>query len=211
MRWHLVPPAALIGALLLAPVAWAGAPTDQLRAAVDRVIKILEDPELKKPARAEERRAQVRAVAHEIFNFKELARRTLARHWRERTPEEQEEFTELFADLLERAYLGKIDLYQGERVRYTDERVEGDFATVGSVILTKEGTEVPVEYRMLKNQGRWEVYDVVVEGISLVSNYRSQFARIIQRSGYAELVDKLRAKQVEVQPVGKTRPASKGQ
>lgn len=211
MSWRLVPLAALVGALALAPLARAGAPTDQLRAAVDRVVKILEDPELKKPARTEERRAQVRAVVHEIFNFKELARRTLARHWRERTPAEQEEFTALFADLLERSYLGKIDLYQGEKVRYTDEEVDGDYATVGSVILTKEGLEVPVEYRMLRNGTRWEVYDVVVEGISLVANYRSQFARIIQRSGYAELVEKLRAKQVEVAPVGKTTPKPKGQ
>ncbi|MBI1893354.1 MAG: ABC transporter substrate-binding protein [Candidatus Rokubacteria bacterium] len=213
MRWRLVPLAALMGVLAMAPLAGAGAPTDQLRSAVDRAIKTLDDPEFKKPARAEERRAQVRAAAQEIFNFKELARRTLARHWRERTPEEQEEFAALFAELLERAYLGKIELYRGEKVRYTDEKVEEDYATISTMIVTKEGPEVPVEYRMLRNGTRWEVYDVVVEGVSLVANYRSQFNRIIQTSGYAELVKRLRAKQVEIQPPGegKAKPKSKGQ
>lgn len=213
MRWRLVRLAALMGVLALASPARAGAPTDQLRSAVDRTIKILEDPGLKKPEKAQERRNEIRKLAYEMFNFKEMAQRTLARHWRERTPQEQEEFTHLFSDLLERAYLGKIELYGGEKVRYTNEKIEGEFAVVSTTIMTKEGLEVPVDYRMRKRDSRWEVYDVVIEGISLVLNYRSQFGRIIQRSSYQELVKKMKAKEAELLPKaeGKTKPKSKAQ
>jgi len=210
VRWGLVPLAALIGALALTPAAWAETPTDQLRATVERAIKILEDPELKTPARAEERRARIKAVAHELFNFKEVARRALGRHWRERTPAEQEEFTALFTELLERTYLGRIDLYGGERVQYVAETIDGDFAFVGTRVLTKEGPEVPVEYRMLRNSGRWEVYDVIVEGVSLVGNYRSQFNRIIQASSYEELAKKLKARTLELGAGGGEKPRPKG-
>lgn len=210
MRWRLVPLATLLGVLALTPAAWAGTPTDQLRSAVERAITVLEDPELKTPARAEERQARIKAVADEIFNFKEVARRALGRHWRERTPAEQEEFTALFAELLERTYLGRSELYGGERVQYVSETIEGDFATVGTKVLTKEGPEVPVDYRMLRNSGRWEVYDVVIEGISLVSNYRSQFNRIIQASSYEELAKKLKARTLELGAEGKEKPRPKG-
>lgn len=177
--------------------AWAGAPSDQLRTHVDRVLKVLDDPALKKDGHAHERRAAVRKIANEIFDFGETAKRSLGRHWQTRTPAEREEFVQLFADLLERSYLTKIELYGGEKILYNGDSVDGDQATVHTKIIAKGGTEVPIDYRMLRHGDRWVVYDVVIENISLVANYRSQFNKIIQTSSYQELVKKMKTKQEE--------------
>jgi phospholipid transport system substrate-binding protein len=189
--------AAVVALLVVAAPAGAGQPTDQLRAEIDRVIAVLDDPELKKEENAAARRAEVRRIANEIFDFGETAKRSLARHWASRTPTEREEFVQLFADLLERSYISKIELYGGERVVYVGETVDRDQAIVLTKITTRQGTEVPIEYRMLKRGDRWLVYDVVIEGVSLVANYRVQFNKIITTSSYAELVKKMRAKQEE--------------
>jgi phospholipid transport system substrate-binding protein len=178
--------------------AWAGAPTEQLRGRIDRVLGILEDSALKQEARAAERRAAIRTIANEIFDFRELSQRTLARHWQGRTAAERDEFVQLFADLLERSYIGKIETYSGgERIQYLGEAVDGDQATVRTKIVTKSGTEIPVDYRMHRAGDRWLVYDVAIEGVSLVANYRAQFNRIIQQSSFRELVAKLAAKKEE--------------
>jgi len=177
--------------------AWAGPPTEQLRSQVDRVLKTLEDPELKKEARARDRRASVRRIAEEIFDFTETARRSLGRHWAARTPAEREEFVRLFGDLLERSYLSKIEVYGGEKVQFLGDSIDGDNANVRTKIVTKQGTEIPIDYKMLKRADRWVVYDVAIEGVSLVSNYRTQFNKIIQTSSYEELVRKLKTKQEE--------------
>ncbi len=158
----------------------AGVPTDQLRGATDRVLKVLQDPELKQPANGEARRRQIRAIADEIFDWQETGKRALARHWQGRNPKEQEEFSRLFAELVERSYIGRIEQYSGERVVYAGETVEGDQATVRTKLITKSNTEIPVDYRMQKEGDRWRAYDVVIEGVSLVGNYRTQFNRIIQ-------------------------------
>ena len=183
--------------LVAAPRASAGAPTDQLKTRIDQVIKILEDPELKVDGKVKERRSAVRRVANDIFDFAETAKRSLARHWQGRTDKERDEFVSLFADLLERSYISKIELYGGERIQYTGERIDGDVATVSTKIATKQGTEIPVDYRMLRREDRWLVYDFSVEGVSLISNYRTQFNKIIQTSSYAELVKKMKTKQEE--------------
>ena len=187
--------------LLVAPgpgKVWAGAPTDQLRAQINRTIQILDDPELKKPGKTKDRRAAVRQVANDIFDFGETAKRSLARHWAARSQAERDEFVQLFADLLERSYISKIETYGGEKIQYTAEKIDGDLATVSTRIVTKNGTEVPVDYRMKKGADRWLVYDVSIEGVSLVSSYRTQFNKIIQTSSYNELVSKLRTKQDEL-------------
>ena len=105
---------------------------------------------------------------------------------------EREEFVHLFADLLESTYINKIDLYGGERLKFTEEKVDGDIAVVRAKVTTKQGTDVPVEARMNKKNDRWLIYDVAIENISLISNYRAQFDRIIRTSSYAELVKRLR-------------------
>jgi phospholipid transport system substrate-binding protein len=193
---------ALACALLVAPLAAreadAGAPTDQLRSQVDRVLKLLEDPGLQSPDKARERRVAVRKVADEIFDFGETARRALGRHWAARTPEERDEFVRLFGDLLERSYISKIELYGGEKIQYIGDRIDGETALVQSKLLTKNGSEVPIEYRMLKKAERWLVYDVVIEGVSLVANYRTQFNKIIQTSSFQELVKKMKTRQEQL-------------
>jgi len=176
--------AVVLALLLVAAPGWAGQPTDQLRTEIDRVLKVLDDPELKKEGRARERRAEVRRIAN-------------ARHWAPRTPAERDEFVQLFADLLERSYISKIELYGGEKIAYVGETIDGDVATVKTKITTRQGTEIPVDYRMHKRGDKWLVYDVIIEGVSLVANYRVQFNKIITTSSYAELVKKMRDKQEE--------------
>jgi phospholipid transport system substrate-binding protein len=197
MRFGLALVAAAV-VLTTSGAAWAGPPTDQLRGRVERVLRVLEDPTLKQEARTAERRAAIRTIAFEIFDFRELSQRALARHWQARTPAERDEFVQLFADLLERSYVGKIELYSGgERIQYNAETIEGDQATVRTRIVTKGGTEIPVDYRMHRVGDRWLVYDVSIEGVSLVSNYRAQFNKIIQTASFRGLVDKLKAKKEE--------------
>jgi phospholipid transport system substrate-binding protein len=194
-----VVPIALVLALVVAPPtpARAGQATDQLKVQIDRVMKMIEDPDLKKENRALERRKSVRKIAEDIFDFGETAKRSLGRHWLARTPAEREEFVGLFADLLERSYISKIELFNGEKIQFVGDTADGDQTIVRTKIVTKQGTEVPVDYRMLKKGDRWLVYDVVIEGVSLVANYRTQFNKIIQTSSYQELVKKMKTKQEE--------------
>jgi phospholipid transport system substrate-binding protein len=139
----------------------------------------------------------VRKISEDIFDYPDTARRALGQHWNARTPEEQREFVQLFADLLDRAYFSKIDRYQGEKVRYGAETVNGDEAIVKTTIMSKGGSDIPVDYRLHLTDGRWRVYDVNIEGVSLVSNYRTQFNKIVQTESYATLVQKLKAKDAE--------------
>lgn len=184
-------------ACLLPPKASAGAPTDQLKAPVDQVIRILQDPKLKPDSMAAERRAAIRKEAESIFDFPETAKRALGRHWQSLSAAEQSEFVSLFSDLLERAYLVKIERYSGEPIVYTGDSIEGELATVKTKFTTKQGTEIPIEYRLLRHGDRWMVYDVFIEGVSLIANYRTQFDRIMRTGSYQELARRLRAKQAE--------------
>jgi phospholipid transport system substrate-binding protein len=183
--------------LVSAQEAVAGAATDQLKGAIERVVATLDSPALKGDGKVLERRAAVRKIANEIFDFSEIARRSLGRYWPPLTEPQRTEFVGLFGDLLERSYISKIELYGGEKIVYSGERVEADLAVVSTRIMTKNGTEVPVDYRLFKRGDRWMIYDVSVEGISLVSNYRTQFNKIIQTNGYNGLVEKMRTKQME--------------
>ena len=190
--------AGLVLGLGVAP-AGAGEPTDQLRTQLERVLKTVQDPELKKAGRLAERQA-VRRIADEIFDFPDTAKRALARHWAQRTPAERQEFVALFADLFEHAYLSKVELYQGERVTYLGDTVEGNEALVRTQFATKQGSQVNVDYRMQRgSSGRWLVYDVLIEGVSLIDNYRTQFNSVILRSSYPELIKKLKAIQSQLQ------------
>ena len=184
-------------ALLVARDAFAGVPTDQLRGSIDLVLKIVTDPELKKEARTAERRKRIRAVVNQIFDFSEISQRCLGRHWQARTPAEKEQFIALFGDLLENAYITKIESYSGEKILYPGDTIEGDLALAKTRIVTKQETEIPVDDRMFLKDGRWAVYDVSIEGISLIGNYRTQFNAVIQRSGYSDLVARLTAKRDE--------------
>jgi len=187
----------MVGALVCSSLAVAQeGPTPQVKATVDRVLDILRDETLKGPKAEAARVKQLREVIFARFDFSEMAKRCLGIHWRARTPQERKEFIALFSDLLELSYRRKIERYTDEKILYTKEQVDGKFGVVNTQIVSeRENVDVPIEYKVIRRDGEWKVYDVVIDGISLVSNYRSQFNRIIQQSSYAELVKKMRVKQ----------------
>jgi phospholipid transport system substrate-binding protein len=194
--------ALLVALALVVPAAAreaaAAEPTTQLRVQIDRVLKVLEDPKLKSPEKAKERRAAMRRVANDIFDFTETSKRALGRHWAARTPAEREQFVQLFADVLERSYISKVELYGGETIEYEGDTVDGDQSAVNTRIVTRHGLRVPIQYRMQRKGERWLVYDVIIEGVSLIANYRSQFYKIIQTSSFEELVKKMKTRQEEL-------------
>ena len=171
----------------------AGPATEQLRTRVERVVAVLEDPQLKaKPAA---RRTALRAAAVDIFDFTEITRRSLGRHWQTASQTERDDLVSLMTVLLERSYLSRIEQYSGERIVFAGETAESDLATVRTRLVGKGGVETAVDYRLYRVADRWMVYDVTVEGVSLVANYRAQFNKIIQTSSAQGLVERLRAKQ----------------
>ena len=175
----------------------AGAPTDQVRSTLDKISDVLNNPRLKSEAKKEERRQQLRAIIYPRFDFPEMAKRSLASHWRRLTPEEQKEFVEIFTDLLEHAYVGRIESYNDEKFVYVRETEDHDFSEVNTKVHTEKGEEFSLNYRLRLVNGEWKVYDIVVENISLVNNYRSQFNRIITNSSYEELVRRMKEKRIE--------------
>jgi phospholipid transport system substrate-binding protein len=191
----------LISLFMLCSVhgAWAGAPTDQLREGVDGVIKILRDPELKGDKQIDQRRAAIAVVAREIFDFGEMARRSLAQHWDKRSPAEQKEFVRLFTALFQRSYISKVDQQDvaGSRMTYRGETVDADHAVVQTTVALNNGSEMPLGYRMHKPRDHWQVYDLSLDGISLVANYRAQFNKIIRTSSYETLVARLKSNEAE--------------
>ncbi|MDO8478155.1 MAG: ABC transporter substrate-binding protein [Candidatus Rokubacteria bacterium] len=190
MSGHRLIPLLAVFVLGLASDAWAGQPTDQLRAYTDQVLKVLQNPALSLP----ERREAVKHLAEDVFEVSETAKRALGPHWLQRTPAEREEFVKLFANLLEQTYIARIDEFGGEKLRYVSEQIDGDRAIVRARIMTKNGTEVPVESRLLRKETRWLIYDILVENLSLISNYRSQFDRVIRTTSYEELVKRLKTR-----------------
>ncbi len=182
----------------LSPVrAGAGVPTDQIKATVDRALLLLKDPRLKQASKNKERRDRLRQILFTRFDFAEMARRALGPDWRRRTPKEQDEFVRLFTDLLERAYADTIESYTDEKIVYVGERLDGNFAEVSSRISNSRGQEFSIDYKTRLAGTEWKVYDVIVENISMVNNYRSQFRRVISNSSYDELVRRLKDKQAE--------------
>ena len=173
-------------------------PTEQVRQVVDQVVRIVADPELKKPQKERQRRQALKSAIGSIFDFAEMAQRSLATHWKERTPAERQEFVSLFETLLENSYAGKIESYHDEQIVYLKESVTGEYAEVKSKVKAAKGDDYSLDYRLMQKGGKWRVYDVVIEGVSLVSNYRGQFNRIVNNQGYPELLKKLRSKSAEI-------------
>lgn len=178
-------------------------PLEVVRASVARVLAIVQAPHAVSSGGAQ-RRTEIRRVAQGLFDFDEMARLTLARHWKDRSVQEQEEFVRLFTDLLERSYLTTIENYAGERVTFLGESVSGPYAQVRSRITTDRRMEISIDYRLIESGARWAVYDVVLDGVSLVSNYRSQFNSIIRTSSFADLLTKLRSRQIEAHAIPRT-------
>jgi len=196
-RWKtLILITAAVAMLAMPGQVLAGPATDQVKETVDQVLKILTDPTLKSERKAKERRAQLRRTVLERFDFSEMSKRSMGQYWKERTPDERNQFVGLFTDLLERAYVDRVEGYTGEQILYLGETADGNYSEVRTKIVTKRNQEIPIAYRLQKadSNSKWEVYDIVVEGVSLVNNYRTQFSKIIRTSSYQDLVKKMQAK-----------------
>jgi len=187
-----------INLALAAAPALAGQPTDVVKGTINEVLRLLSDSALKAPAQRKHRRELVKKTIDRHFDYEEMAKRSLGASWRTLNPGQRTEFVRLFGELLEASYYDKIERYTDEKVSYTAENLDGDYAEVRTVILRKND-RIPMDYRLLNKGSDWMVYDVVIEGVSLVSNYRSQFGRVVSESGYPELVRRLRTKVNELQ------------
>ncbi|MDE3224222.1 MAG: ABC transporter substrate-binding protein [Nitrospirota bacterium] len=196
----------LAGFLVLALVPFAGiglaeaggAATEAVKGTINEVIRLLEDKDLKKPERRDERRKLLERVIGERFSYEEMAKRSLAAQWPKLNDGQRQEFVGLFQSLLSRTYSDKIENYSGEPVQYINERNQEGYAEVRTKVVSGKA-EIPLDYRLMNKAGEWRVYDVVVDGISLVNNYRGQFTKIISSpGGYPELVETLRKKSEKI-------------
>jgi phospholipid transport system substrate-binding protein len=181
--------------IFMASVAFA-TPIDDVKKTVDEVVRIVADKGMKKDDT--KRRQALKKAISAIFDYSEMAKRSLGKHWNMRTAAEKKQFTDLFAALLENSYAGKIESYNNEKIVYIKEMLDGDYAEIKSKVVTAARDEFAIDYRLFKQDGKWMVYDVVIEGVSLVSNYRSQFNKIITSNGYDKLVKKLQSKNDEL-------------
>ena len=182
----------LLGGVAVQP-AVAGGATEAMKHTIDEVLTTIQDKELKQPGRAEERRQRLEKIVGARFDYQEMSRRSLGAPWNTLSDKDKQEFVALFQTLLTNSYADKIESYSGEGVKYINERTENDYAEVRTKVLTGK-VEIPLDYRLLNKGGDWRVYDVVVDGVSLVNNYRGQFSKILRSSTYADLVDQLRKK-----------------
>jgi phospholipid transport system substrate-binding protein len=189
-------PMLLIGAFLLLYSfnAYAESPIVEIKSTVDQAIQILTDPQLRGESKKQERRKRLRHAIFVRFDFQEMAQRALGAHWQRRTPEEQREFIKVFSDLLEQTYVDKIESYNNEKFIYGNERIDGPYAEVSSKMRTSKGEEFTINYKLHRVGEDWKVYDLVIENVSLMNNYRSQFNRILTNSTYDELVSRIKAK-----------------
>ena len=177
----------------------AAGPRQTVETATLRVIGMLQESGPR--GRSEiDRRAEIRRIAHDLLDFTEVGRRALSRYWAARTPEEQAEFVGLLTDLLERSYMTRIEAYAGERIVYTGQAVDGTYATVRSTVITPRRSEIRLDYRLHLRDSRWRVYDVLIDGTSVVSTFRTQFDRIIQAESYGVLVERLRKRAIAAAP-----------
>lgn len=172
----------------------AGEPLDTVKTAADKAVQILRDPKLKSNDKKQERIERLKEALNPIFDYDEMAKRALGAHWRRRTPAEQEEFVNLFRDFLEKIYSDKVNLYEGQKITFGRETIEKDFAEVDSTVISTKGEEISVVYRLRRTSGKWRVYDALVENVSIINNYRSQFDHIISKYSFDELKKLLREK-----------------
>ena len=186
----------LLGGVAVQP-AVAGGATEAMKHTIDQVLTTLRDKELKQAGRTEERRQRLEQIVGDRFDYQEMSRRSLGAPWNTLSDQDKQEFVALFQTLLTNSYADKIESYSGEGVKYINERTENDYAEVRTKVLTGK-VEIPLDYRLLNKGGDWRVYDVVVDGVSLVNNYRGQFSKILRSSSYADLVDQLRKKSEKI-------------
>ncbi len=167
----------------------ATGPMDQVRITVDSILELLKDKSIDKVAK----RKKIRALIEPHFHFKAMAQGALATHWKKATPEEREKFIKLFSNLLENTYISRIEAYTDERINYLKETIKGKRAVVDTQIVTAN-VEIPIQYKLTQVNDQWLVYDIVIEGISLIRNFRSTYGEIVRKEGMSGLLAKLEAK-----------------
>ena len=173
---------------------FAGEPTEEIKRITGKIIDIITDPSLQGPEKTEEKLRLIRNSVDERFDREEMAKRTLARHWAKRSDQEKKEFAGLFERFLEKTYLDRVLSYSGEKILYGAEDIDNDYASVAITIISKDGVNIPVIYKLKKKGTNWHVYDISIEGVSLINNYRTQFNSIIMRGSYKKLVQMLKEK-----------------
>ena len=194
-RISAVSPLIVLCCLLLPAVSRADGPTEQVRATVDKVLTIVRSAKATSKAQIEAQRAQLVEVIYPRFDFPEMAKRSLGPNWTRRTPEEQREFVGIFAALMGRSYASNIESYTSQNVVYTGESEDQNYAQVDTKIVGDNQPALTINYKLHRVDQEWKVYDLVIEDISVVNNYRSQFDRVIARSSFAELVRTMKEKQ----------------
>lgn len=180
-------------------VAWAATATESVKRTIDQVLHILQDKEMKKADKTEERRRLIEKTIGDRFGWEEMTKRTLGTQWAKMDDKQRQEFVDMFRTLLTNTYIGRIEGYSGEQIHYVNERLQDGFAEVRTRVSSGK-TEFPMDYRLLNKSGDWHVYDIVLDGVSLVANYRGQFNKILHSSGYDDLVEKLRTKSEKITP-----------
>jgi phospholipid transport system substrate-binding protein len=178
---------------------WAGGATDAMKGSIDELLRVVQDKDLKQPAKTPERRKLLEQTVSERFDFEEMSLRALGAPWKQLSDQEKKEFVALFRTLLINTYREQIETYSGDGVQYLNERVEkaGDkeYAEVRTKIFLSDKSELRLDYKLInKDKTNWRVYDVVIQDIGLISNYQKQFTKIIRASSYQGLVDQLRVK-----------------
>jgi len=173
----------LLGGVAVQP-AVAGGATEAMKSTIDEVLTIVRDKELKQPEKVEERRQRLERVVGDRFDYQEMSRRAMGAPWNTLSDKDKQEFVALFKTLLTNSYADKIETYSGEGVQFINERTENDYAEVRTKVLTGK-VEIPLDYRLLNKGAEWRVYDVVVDGVSLVNNYRGQFSNLRRLGGPA--------------------------
>jgi phospholipid transport system substrate-binding protein len=173
---------------------YAGVPTEEIRTAIDQGIEILKSAKLDNNKQRSQVINQLREIVYTRFDFEEMAKRSLGSHWRRLNPQQQKEFVSAFTELLETTYADKIDLYEGQQVEYIGETIDKNYAEVNTRVIGKNRQTYTVDYKLHEIGGKWRIYDVIAENISLVNNYRSQFNRVIVNSSIEELIKRIRQK-----------------
>ncbi len=194
----------LIGLALVLPVSAASTPKEDIRKTVDQALAVLRDPQIK----GEVRRQKISPLVRARFDFTIMSQYALGKNWRSATPQEQQEFIRLFSDLLEETYIGRVDAYSNETVIYGDEKIDGERAEVKTHVHSGN-VDIPIDYRLTRKDGEWFVYDVLIEDVSLIKNYRSSYGEIIRKEGFTKLLERMAEKIKELRN-GTGKPVTTG-
>ena len=179
---------------VVAGLARSGEPTDQIRQTTDQILAIVQDPALQGDDHVAERESRMKLKIDARFNWPAMARSAMGSHWAGLNEAQRQEFTGLFSDLIKKTYLAQLESYSGEKIRYQGDHVDGKYGVANVIVVTLRGTDIPVNYRMLRGSADWQVYDVSIEGVSLVNNYRSQIGSLLDRYPYDGLITRIKSR-----------------